>query len=358
MPTSHKVLTGAATQTPKTRVNPAAMSNQTSQTPGGGGPPHGTSSGGATSQPGTSGDGASGGAHGGGASSSGATGGGASSSGTQGGGTTGGGTSGGGQSTSQRSHHIQQINVVATTNAGRFEPFDPKQLSWDCYYERLDQFFIANDVVDDNKKRALLITSLSMEQYRLLTNFFAPVSPTTVPFAQLCRRLKQHFVPEKVEIAEVFKFYHRKQLPDEDVKTFLADLRHRAKDCNLGTFLERALRDTFVIGLRDQRVQAKLFTVRNLTLDGAIDTAQSMESASQQTQKMRRPEASFSSGSVNFRSREKKSVQVRSCYRCGNQSHLANKCPHLHKVCSTCKKEGHLSSVCRSTRSDNKPPVD
>ena len=52
MPTSHKVLTGAATQTPKTRVNPAAMSNQTSQTPGGGGPPHGTSSGGATSQPG------------------------------------------------------------------------------------------------------------------------------------------------------------------------------------------------------------------------------------------------------------------------------------------------------------------
>jgi hypothetical protein len=126
--------------------------------------------------------------------------------------------------------------VVANPNVGRFEPFDPEQLSWNFYYERLDQFFIANDVVDDNKKRALLITSLSMDQYRLLRNFFSPVSPTTIPFDQLCRRLQQHFVPEKVEIAEVFKFYQRKQKPDEDMKTFLADLRHFAKDCNLVHF--------------------------------------------------------------------------------------------------------------------------
>lgn len=83
-------------------------------------------------------------------------------------------------------------------------------------------------------------------------------------------------MPEKVEIAEVFKFYQRKQKPDEDVKTFLADLRHFAKDCNFGTFLNRALRDAFVIGLRDQRVQQKLFSMRNLTLDIAVDTAQSM----------------------------------------------------------------------------------
>jgi hypothetical protein len=56
---------------------------------------------------------------------------------------------------------------------------------------------------------------------------------------------------------------------------------------------------------------------------------------------------------VNYQSRDDKK-NVRACYRCGNQSHLANKCPHINKTCSTCKKDGHLSSVCRLTRVDNK----
>lgn len=236
--------------------------------------------------------------------------------------------------------------VVAASNVGRFEAFDPEKLSWDSYAERLDQFFIANDVVDDRKKRALLITSLSMEQYRLLTNFFAPDSPTTTDFETLCDRLRQHYVPEKVEIAEVFNFYQRKQQPNEDVKTFLADLRFRAKDCDFGAFLNRALRDAFVIGLRDSRVQAKLFTVKNLSLDNAVTIAQGMESANQQTQQMRRIEIPTSSSSVNYQSTSKS--EERACYRCGNKNHLANKCTYSQTVCKKCNRVGHLGKMCRS----------
>ena len=200
---------------------------------------------------------------------------------------------------------VQQI-VVAASTVGRFEAFDPEKLSWDSYYERLTQFFIANDVITDQKKRALLITSLSMEQYKLLTNFYAPTSPTTIDFEDLCTRLKQHYVPTKIEIAEVFNFYQRKQQPHEDVKTFLADLRFRAKDCNFGAYLDRALRDAFVIGLRDSRVQAKLFTVPKLTLDMAVTTAQGMESATQHTQQMRRSDSMPNSNSLIYQSASSK----------------------------------------------------
>lgn len=53
-------------------------------------------------------------------------------------------------------------------------------------------------------------------------------------------------MPEKVEIAEVNRFYRRKQKSGESVQDFLADLRFLATDCNFGD-LNRSLRDAFVI---------------------------------------------------------------------------------------------------------------
>ncbi len=170
----------------------------------------------------------------------------------------------------------------------RFEPFNSSLITWDAYQERLEQFFIANDVTDEVKKKALLITSLSADHYKLLTNFFSPASPTSKTFDELCARLKTHFVPEKVEIAEVNRFYRRKQKGTESVQDFLADLRQLAKDCNFGD-LNRALRDAFVLGIFDPRIQSRLLSTRNLTLDTALDTAQSMEAAALQTKQLRHP---------------------------------------------------------------------
>ncbi len=123
--------------------------------------------------------------------------------------------------------------IVNAVSVGRFEPFDLDTLTFDAHLEHLNQFFIANDVTNVDKQKAILITSLSSENYQLLTNFFSPDSPMTATYSELCTRLRDHFVPEKVEVAEGNRFYQRNQHAVESVKDFLADLRHRAKDCNL-----------------------------------------------------------------------------------------------------------------------------
>ena len=105
-----------------------------------------------------------------------------------------------------------------------------------------------------------------------------------------------------MRLLKCLTFNQRKQQPHEDVKTFLADLRFRAKDFNFGSYLDRALRDAFVIGLRDSRLQAKFFTVPKLTLDMAVTTAQGMESATQHTQQMRRSDSMPNSNSINYQS--------------------------------------------------------
>ena len=183
----------------------------------------------------------------------------------------------------------------------------------------------------------------------MLTNVFSPASPTSKTYADLCAKLKEHFVPEKVEIAEVHRFYRRKQKNMETVQDFLADLRQLAKDCNFGD-LKRALRDAFVLGLLDQRIQSRLLSTRNLTLELALGTAQSMEIAALHTKQLRQLETPTGEDDLNYvkTGDQKKKKTTPKCFRCGNPDHLAPACPHADKTCSSCNKKGHLSSVCQS----------
>ena len=43
---------------------------------------------------------------------------------------------------------------------GKIEEFQQGQDNWEEYVERLDQFFVANDIQDDNKKRAILLSGM------------------------------------------------------------------------------------------------------------------------------------------------------------------------------------------------------
>lgn len=41
------------------------------------------------------------------------------------------------------------------------------------------------------------------------------------------------------------------------------------------------------------------------------------------------------------------------CFRCGSEAHLADKCEHKNKICGLCKKKGHLKRVCLSSNANH-----
>ena len=41
---------------------------------------------------------------------------------------------------------------------GHMSPFNPSNEDWRAYVERFEQYCIANDIVDDGKKRAVLLS--------------------------------------------------------------------------------------------------------------------------------------------------------------------------------------------------------
>ena len=149
-------------------------------------------------------------------------------------------------------------------------------------------------------------------------------------------------------IAERFQFHKRGQNHGESVAEYLAELRRLAARCAFGNYLEEALRDRLVCGLRSESTQKRLLSEAELTLAKAVDLAQSLEAASKSAQTLKGT-TDLAVGLME-RKKARSPVEGRACHRCGKTSHLAPQCNFKDATCHTCGKKGHLARVCRSGR--------
>ena len=98
--------------------------------------------------------------------------------------------------------------------------------------------------------------------------------------------MQEHYKKDTIEIAERFKFFKRVQQEQETLANYLAELRKLAKHCNFGNYLDTALRDQLVCGLRDRKTQRELLCTPNLTLAMASEKARATETAIRETQQL------------------------------------------------------------------------
>lgn len=94
---------------------------------------------------------------------------------------------------------------------GRLERFDHQSSDFRVFSERINQFSLANDIDDDNRKRAILLNILSEETYILLRNLCVPNLSHTETYKDLTKILKEYFTPVKSICAERLVFYNAKR---------------------------------------------------------------------------------------------------------------------------------------------------
>lgn len=61
------------------------------------------------------------------------------------------------------------------------------------------------------------------------------------------------------------------------MREYMAVLRKMAATCNFGSFLNSALRNQFTCGLIDEKTRERLLEIKDLTLEKALQIAQSCE---------------------------------------------------------------------------------
>ena len=107
------------------------------------------------------------------------------------------------------------------------------------------------------------------------------------------------------------------------------------------------LRDRLVCGMKHERLQQRLLSEgAALTLTKALDIAQSMESAIEQSSiiKSYQNQEQQLSSEIHSVEERKSKVSSKLCFRCDGK-HQPTSCPFKDKDCFFCKKKGHHKSL-------------
>ena len=246
---------------------------------------------------------------------------------------------------------------------GQVGPYCEGKEDWACYVERLEQFFIANDITDAPKKRAVLLSGIGPLTYSVLRNLMTPDVPSSKSYDELKSTLSAHFKPKTLVIAERFRFYKRNQHENESISDYIVELKKLASTCDFGDFLSSALRDRLVCGLRSESIQRKLLTEVDLTFDKAERITVAMELAQRNAVDLQPPSSSGGIGVNKVEHRHNKkskasasaSKPAKECWRCGGDKHNANDCKFKSLKCFNCSKQGHSAKKCRSEKKKTVP---
>lgn len=244
--------------------------------------------------------------------------------------------------------------------------------SFENYTERLDNFFKINNIKEDDKL-AYFVSVMGPMLYTTLKDLLHPKLVNQADYAEAIKVLSSHFKPKVNITYERFLFNKRVQKEGESISDYSMQLKKLAASCKFDKFLDEAMRDRFLCGLKSAAIQSKLLAEGDsLNFSKALELALVTENADRNVRSLHpekhmgdinfvRPKASFNKNSKNqgdFRPNRPQSFKAASsnlqkCYRCGKM-HDPKDCPYSDFTCFSCQRKGHLSNVCKN-KSSNRP---
>ncbi|XP_043193617.1 uncharacterized protein K02A2.6-like isoform X5 [Amphibalanus amphitrite] len=247
---------------------------------------------------------------------------------------------------------------------GALGEFDPGNEGIGSYLERFDFYCEANGISAAERKKAVFLSTVGHGTFDIIKDLLHPVGLSDASLAEIRDSLLRHFKPQSVEIAERFKFFKRTQQSNESVSEYIATLRKMAKECNFGDYLNTALRDQLVCGMKDVKCQRELLSKSDLTLESALQQAKAMEAVQREASCFSGEVAAAANRVASGPQRTIRSAQPghrdaptsadsakygRSCWRCGNRH--GGKCRFESAKCYACGRQGHISRCCRQQAS-------
>ncbi|KAJ8913006.1 hypothetical protein NQ315_002884 [Exocentrus adspersus] len=137
--------------------------------------------------------------------------------------------------------------------------FSPEVDEWQVYREQLEQYFEANSIGDETKKKAVILSSIGPQTYKLLRDLSFPKLSKEKSYDQLCEFLNSHYDIQVSVWKERQKFYSLHQEDGMSIAEWYAKVRSVATSCQFGENLTSILRDKFTTGIIKKKISDRLF---------------------------------------------------------------------------------------------------
>ena len=147
---------------------------------------------------------------------------------------------------------------------GALSVFNPSKEPWITYTERLQYYFIVNDVQSEDKKCAILLSVCGPDTYKTIRSLVDAETLAKTKFEELLTILKNHYDSKPSFIVQHFKFYNRTRTAGETVSTFVAALHQIAEYCEYNETLNDMIRDRLVCRINHEGIQKKLLAEKIL----------------------------------------------------------------------------------------------
>ena len=143
----------------------------------------------------------------------------------------------------------------------------------------MEFFFLANSIKDDNKKKAVLLSSCGSDTYKSFKSLVAPEDIGRSSYAEIKHSMGEHKNPKPNQITEQFMFNSRNHKSNESISQYMAKLCQLTQFCDYRTVLNDMLNDRVVCSVNHNQIQQKLLSEGlSLTLERALSFAISIES--------------------------------------------------------------------------------
>ena len=276
----------------------------------------------------------------------------------------------------QNHNHHQSIPVLKQSFLESAD--ETPKLRWRVWYQLFQDHLTVQglDTISDNRKLALLRTSLGAEGFRICSE----LCTGNISFTETVQRLEQRFAPRASQIYDRAQFNMRIQHSGESSLQFVTVLRTLAATCGYpDNMRDQLIRDRFVAGCSDHKIRERLLLENNdLTLENSLTIAQNLERAVTESSSVNKPGDSCSSvfkihhqspsttpardsrsrnssehRSFNRHQSSSKPAHTKKCWFCGGAYPHKGKCPAKGQKCTQCGRFNHLASVCHSSKQSN-----
>ncbi|XP_014215753.1 uncharacterized protein LOC106644646, partial [Copidosoma floridanum] len=193
------------------------------------------------------------------------------------------------EQSSNSDEKVEKITSKMATFGANFTipVFVPGESKWERWLQRFKGALAIMKVTDDKLKATYLLYYVGDKAYDVLCDTFGDVMVSTKKYEKLSDKLKEMYASVTLEIAENFKFNCRKQQLGESVQDFAMALKKLGASCGFGDFLQKALRNQFVYGLSNQRIQNRLLETKDLTFEKVLQIANATELCEKETTQLR-----------------------------------------------------------------------